>query len=327
MGIAEDLKLPIVGYAVPRIRYPNQKNSKGVSLWSGTTLPWMSIGYETQVPPISTLTFYNAIANNGKMMQPRFVKMKIKDGVATELPPVVLREQICKPSTLAKVQDMLLKVVEKGTGKKAKSESFSIAGKTGTAQIAKEKIGYKAGGLHYLVSFVGYFPANEPRYSCIVCLQKAGLPASGGTMSGWVFHNIAEGIMAHNLSMDISSAVDEKGERRPTILNGNLFSAQTVLSHLGFESKCQWATNGKSSPFWGIIGMAPNQYLLEQKSITDDDRVPNVVGMGARDAIYLLERHGFKTQVEGRGKVVEQSLVAGEKATKGSTCILRMQYL
>ncbi|MBR6181733.1 MAG: transpeptidase family protein [Prevotella sp.] len=327
VGIAEDLKLPIVGYAVPRIRYPDQKNSKGVSLWSGTTLPWMSIGYETQVPPISTLTFYNAIANNGKMMQPRFVKMKIKDGVATELPPVVLREQICKPSTLAKVQDMLLKVVEKGTGKKAKSESFSIAGKTGTAQIAKEKIGYKAGGLHYLVSFVGYFPADEPRYSCIVCLQKAGLPASGGTMSGWVFHNIAEGIMAHNLSMDISSAVDEKGERRPTILNGNLFSAQTVLSHLGFESKCQWATNGKSSPFWGIIGMTPNQYLLEQKSITDDDRVPNVVGMGARDAIYLLERHGFKTQVEGRGKVVEQSLVAGEKATKGSTCILRMQYL
>jgi len=326
VGIGEDLKLPIIGYAKPNIRYPNQKNSKGERIWSGTTLPWMSIGYETQIPPISTLTFYNAIANNGKMMQPRLVKMRIKDDVATEIPPVVLKQQICKPSTLAKVQDMLYKVVHNGTGKKAKSESFAIAGKTGTAQIAKEKIGYKAGGLHYLVSFVGYFPADAPRYSCIVCLQKSGLPASGGTMSGWVFHNIAEGIMAHNLSMDIQSAQEDSTERRPTTLNGNLASAQTVLNHLGYRSIGRWANTDGASPFWGVVGMDPAQYLLDQKSATPRDVVPDVHGMGARDAVYLMERSGIKTRLEGRGKVVAQSLAAGEKAKKGTTCVLTLQY-
>ena len=328
IGIAQDLQIPIKGSAPPRIRMP-KRNSRGqFTNWSRTTLPWMSIGYETQVPPISTLTFYNAIANNGKMMKPRFVKMKIKDGIkVTEYPPVVLRQQICKPSTLAKVQDMLLRVVNDGTGKKkVKSDSFAIAGKSDTAQISKGQGGYKIGTTHYLISFVGYFPADAPRYSCIVCMQKAGLPASGGTMSGLVLHNIAEGIMAHNISMDISSVCDDMENRRPLSLDGNLEASRTVLSHLGFLTSREWADSGNSSPFWGVVGMTKNEYTLSQRQQTPDNKVPDVKGMGARDAVYQMERRGLHTRVEGRGKVVAQSLAPGDNVNKGATCLLTLQY-
>ena len=327
IGIAEDLQVPITGSTPPRIRKP-QKNSHGnYTNWSLTTLPWMSIGYETQVPPISTLTFYNAIANNGKMMKPRFVTRVLREGqVIAENPPVVLRHQICKPSTLAQIQDLLCKVVTNGTGKKAKSESFLVAGKTGTAQISKGRGGYKSGVMHYLVSFVGYFPADAPRYSCIVCLQKAGLPASGGTMSGWVFHNISEGVMAHNLNMDISNARDSLQERRPKAMSGDLKAASMVLGHLGFDTQRQWGDNNSDQSFWGSVALGGTQYILKQKERESDNIVPNVRGMGARDAIYQMERRGIKTKVVGRGKVRSQSLAPGEKVVRGSVCTLTMQY-
>ena len=327
IGIAEDLQVPITGSTPPRIRKP-QKNSHGnYTNWSLTTLPWMSIGYETQVPPISTLTFYNAIANNGKMMKPRFVTRVLREGqVIAEYPPVVLRHQICKPSTLAQIQDLLCKVVTNGTGKKAKSESFLVAGKTGTAQISKGRGGYKSGVMHYLVSFVGYFPADAPRYSCIVCLQKAGLPASGGTMSGWVFHNISEGVMAHNLNMDISNARDSLQERRPKAMSGDLKAASMVLGHLGFDTQRQWGDNNSDQSFWGSVALGGTQYILKQKVRESDNIVPNVRGMGARDAIYQMERRGIKTKVVGRGKVRSQSLAPGEKVVRGSVCTLTMQY-
>ncbi len=327
IGIAEDLQVPITGSTPPRIRKP-QKNSHGnYTNWSLTTLPWMSIGYETQVPPISTLTFYNAIANNGKMMKPRFVTRVLREGqVIAEYPPVVLRHQICKPSTLAQIQDLLCKVVTNGTGKKAKSESFLVAGKTGTAQISKGRGGYKSGVMHYLVSFVGYFPADAPRYSCIVCLQKAGLPASGGTMSGWVFHNISEGVMAHNLNMDISNARDSLQERRPKAMSGDLKAASMVLGHLGFDTQRQWGDNNSDQSFWGSVALGGTQYILKQKERESDNIVPYVRGMGARDAIYQMERRGIKTKVVGRGKVRSQSLAPGEKVVRGSVCTLTMQY-
>ena len=327
IGIAEDLQVPITGSTPPRIRKP-QKNSHGnYTNWSLTTLPWMSIGYETQVPPISTLTFYNAIANNGKMMKPRFVTRVLREGqVIAEYPPVVLRHQICKPSTLAQIQDLLCKVVTNGTGKKAKSESFLVAGKTGTAQISKGRGGYKSGVMHYLVSFVGYFPADAPRYSCIVCLQNAGLPASGGTMSGWVFHNISEGVMAHNLNMDISNARDSLQERRPKAMSGDLKAASMVLGHLGFDTQRQWGDNNSDQSFWGSVALGGTQYILKQKERESDNIVPNVRGMGARDAIYQMERRGIKTKIVGRGKVKGQSLAPGEKVVRGSVCTLTMQY-
>ena len=179
-GLASDLHIPLVGATAPRIRMP-KKNSRGqYTNWSKTALPWMSIGYETQIPPISTVTFYNAIANNGRMMRPRFVKKVVKNGeTIMEFPPEVIKEHICKPKTLKLMQTILTHVVSQGLGKKAGSKSFQVAGKTGTAQISKGAGGYKTGGTNYLLSFAGYFPADAPRYSCIVCIQKSGLPASG----------------------------------------------------------------------------------------------------------------------------------------------------
>ena len=327
IGIATDLGVPITGAAAPVVRRPKRNSHGQFTNWSRTTLPWMSIGYESQIPPLSTLTFYNAIANNGKMMKPRFVKRVLSEGeVKTEYKPVVLKQQICKPSTLSKIQDILCKVVTQGTGKKAKSESFAVAGKTGTAQISKGRGGYKSGAVRYLVSFVGYFPADAPRYSCIVCLQKTGLPASGGTMSGWVFHNISEGIMAHNLNMDASSACDTINDRHPVVLNGNLESADYVLSRLGFDSRRQWTNPNSYAPFWGKAGWKSGQYMLQQTEQEAKGTVPNVVGMGARDAVYLLERQGLKTSVIGRGKVVLQSLAPGDKVTKGTLCTIKLQY-
>ena len=129
--------------------------------WSNTALPWMSIGYETQIPPISTLTFYNAIANGGKMMQPRFVKQVVKNGeVIQEYPPKVLREQIAKPQSISKMRDVLEYVVTYGLGRKAGSKSFKVAGKTGTAQMSKGVAGYKSGMVDYLLSFAGFFPSR-----------------------------------------------------------------------------------------------------------------------------------------------------------------------
>ena len=156
LGLAQDLKVPLMGATTPRIRMP-RKNDRGQWVnWSKTALPWMSIGYETQIPPISTLAFYNAIANGGKMMRPRFVKRIVKDGeTVMDFPPEVLISQICKPSTLEKIQVILEHVVSQGLGKKAGSPLFKVAGKTGTAQISQGVGGYKNGTMNYLLSFAG----------------------------------------------------------------------------------------------------------------------------------------------------------------------------
>ena len=225
-GIAEDLRLPLVGYAKPIIRMP-KKNKRGQWLnWSKTALPWMSIGYETQVAPINTVAFYNAIANGGKMMQPRFVTKVVKDGeTLREFPPVVLKEQICKPQTVRTLQTVLEHVVSQGLGKKAGSRLFKVAGKTGTAQVSKGAAGYHSGTVDYWLSFAGYFPADDPRYSCIVCIRKSGLPASGGGMSGLVFHHIAEGVMARHLKLSIDDARDTTSVMVPDVKGGNVLAA------------------------------------------------------------------------------------------------------
>ena len=325
LGLADDLQIPITGYSPAKIRMP-KKNKHGQYInWSNTALPWMSIGYESQVPPISTLTFYNAIANGGKMMRPRFVKKVVKDGtVLAEYPPVVQREQIAKESTITEMRRILTEVVSEGLGKKAGSDKFSVAGKTGTAQMSKGVAGYKTGVTDYLLSFAGFFPADAPRYSCIVCIQKSGLPASGGGMSGVVFHNIAEGIMAQNLKLSVSDARDSSASLIPMVKSGNLLATDYVLSFLGFNVKNGW--NG-AYPFgnniWGVAKTGSNGIILSEEKNINKRYVPDVHNMGARDAIYLLENCGIKVIMSGRGRVVEQSLAPGEKIKQGMVCKLR----
>ena len=325
LGLADDLQIPITGYSPAKIRMPKRNKRGQYTNWSNTALAWMSIGYETQVPPISTLTFYNAIANGGKMMRPRFVKKVVKNGtVLAEYPPIVQREQIAKESTITQMRRILTEVVSEGLGKKAGSDKFLVAGKTGTAQMSKGVAGYKTGVTDYLLSFAGFFPADAPRYSCIVCIQKSGLPASGGGMSGVVFHQIAEGIMAQNLKLSVTDAKDSTKSLVPMVKNGNLLATDYVLSALGFNVKNGW--NG-AYPFgnnvWGTVETNKRDITFSEKKNINKQLVLDVHNMGARDAIYLLENCGIKVVMSGRGKVVEQSLAPGERIKKGMVCKLR----
>ena len=328
LGLADDLHIPLQGASPARIRMP-KKDARGKQYvnWSKTTLPWMSIGYETQVPPISTLTFYNAIANGGKMMAPRFVKAVMKDGVVIkEFEPVVLRERIAKETTIKKITTILEHVVSQGLGKKAGSQSFLVAGKTGTAQISKGAAGYKSGQMNYLLSFAGFFPAYEPRYSCIVCIQKSGLPASGGGMSGVVFHDIAEGIMAQSLKLEATDARDSLSILIPQVKNGNMLAASYVLDHLGIKQQSNWdGSYLNGNPIWGhALESSGKTIALHRVPEVDKNTMPDVHGMGAKDAVYLIESRGVKVKLNGRGKVMEQSIGAGQHIKKGMVCSLRL---
>ena len=303
VGIHEDLKLPIQGYHPPYIRMPDTKTTDRAKYWSKTTLPWMSIGYETQIAPINTVAFYNAIANNGRMMQPRFVKQLVKDGqVVKEYEPVVLKERIAKPQAIKTMQTILEHVVSQGLGRKAGSKSFKVAGKTGTAQVADQHGSYHSGTTRYWLSFAGYFPADNPKYTCIVCIKKSGLPASGGGMSGVVFHHIAEGVMAQNLKRSVDDAHDETSVMTPEVKGGDIAASDYVLRQLGVKA-------GNS--------------IDEQK--TSKGIVPNVLGMGARDAVYQLEVRGVKARLRGRGRVKSQSIYAGTAIKQGMVCDLVLE--
>lgn len=302
IGIMEDLHIPIPGYKKPRIRYRRDNPDR----WYGTTLPWMSIGYETQIPPISTLTFYNGVANGGKLVAPRFVtEVRRGNEVVQEYPTVVLRERMCKPEVLRNIQICLEGVVGKntGTGKLAYSKNFAIAGKTGTAQIWSKE-GFAS---NYLVSFAGYFPADHPRYSMIVCIEK-GAPAYGGIHCCPVFKKVAEGVMAKNRKTDYKAAIDTTALRTvpPMMQNGNLVTLSQVLNELQVPHHNNYRTSE------GLAWGAPaHQGTVMLNNETSSKGLPSVIGYGLRDAVYRLERMGVKVKVTGMGRVVAQSLPAG----------------
>ena len=326
-GLHDDLKIPLVGATPARIRMPHRNSHGQYDNWAKTSLPWMSIGYETQIPPISTLTFYNTIANNGKMMRPRFVSKVMKNGeTIMEFPPEVMRPQIAKPQSIKQMQTILEQVVSLGLGKKAGSPNFKVAGKTGTAQISKGAGGYKSGITNYLVSFAGYFPADNPRYSCIVCIQKSGLPASGGSMSGKVFHDIAEGIMAQSLKLDVKDAKDSASIFVPDVKNGNVLAADYVLTHLGIKTNTNWSGSyANGNPIWGKAERIGSRSIkLFKEKQYGKSTVPDITGMGARDAIFCMESRGIRTRIHGRGKVIKQSLMPGTPVKKGSICIIEL---
>ena len=322
-----NISIPIEGHARPYIRMPKKYPNGQWKNWSKTALLWMSIGYETLIPPIYTLTFYNAIANNGRMMQPRFVKATVKgaDTLATYAPQAVKgREQIASEKTIKIMQDLLRRVVLNGTGKKANTPNFWVCGKTGTAMIAKN--GSYKGVPNHLLSFAGWFgEKDKPYYSCIVCIQKQGLPAFGW-MSGEVFKDIAEGIMAKYVRYDISDARDSASCAIPNVKNGNIFSAQQVLSLLGIKTSANYATPATQAALvWGAAINSSTGVTLRKERQYGRHYIPNVMGMGARDAVYLIESRGVRCTVHGRGKVVEQSLEPGHYIKKGEACSLKLK--
>lgn len=305
LGLNEDLHLEIPGAGRSKIRMPGDTTH----YWSKTTLPWMSFGYETQIPPIYTLTFYNAIANGGKMIRPMFTKEILQNGkVVKTFETEVVRESICSSKTLAIVKDMLLGVVEKGTAKNVHSDVVKIAGKTGTAQIASGGVYRQAG---HQVAFCGYFPADEPKYSCIVVIRqpRIGYP-SGGTMSGGVFKAIAEKVYANRTSFDVADMpADSTAVKIPSPKAGSDKSLQYVLGKLDIDFNDD-SVNGK----WSFAREDTLEKELVLKSINiHKELVPNVIGMGAKDAVYLMESAGLRVSLNGTGKVVAQSIRGGAR--------------
>ena len=326
VGIGQDLKIPLNEYRRPYIRYPNGSDGRRAANWYSTTLPWMSIGYETQIAPINTLAFYNAIANNGRMVQPRFVTQAVKDGVVVkDYPVVVLKEQIANPLAIKKIQTILENVVKRGTGKRAYSPQFRVAGKTGTAQVSDGEHKYSDAVKCYWLSFCGYFPADNPRYSCIVCVKNEGGPASGGAISGSVFKKIAEGVMAKDVRMVAANARIDNATMVPDVKNGDVLAADMVLEQLGVDTDAPWLMNdGSNSPVWGQANCSNNNVTLSRMDL-NDHTMPDVQGMGARDAVFILERLGITVQITGTGRVMSQSIAPGtELGNDTQVCHLTM---
>lgn len=318
MSIDQPLHLQIPGEGKPNIKGPKER------YFAKTTLPWMSIGYETQLPPLNTLTFYNAIANNGVMVRPKFVKAAVKDGeIVKEYPTEIINPKICSDHTLTQIREILRKVVSEGLAKPAGSKQFSVSGKTGTAQISQGAAGYKAGRTHYLVSFCGYFPSEAPKYSCIVAIQKSGLPASGGLMAGSVFSKIAERVYAKNLRFDLSNAIDSTTNVIPPVKAGDLSEASYVLNSLNVPVQGDATAEQKSGSVWGHTQAAPSAVILQSQEMPTKT-VPSVIGMGAKDAVYLLEKEGLKVRISGVGRVKRQSIAGGSRVVKGQTILLTM---
>lgn len=316
MSLDRPLHLQIPGEGTPNIKGPKEK------YFAKTTLPWMSIGYEVQLPPINVLTFYNAIANNGTMVKPRFVTRAVKDGETVEEFPVeVINPKICSDKTLKEIQTILQRVVSNGLAKPAGSKQFNVSGKTGTAQVSQGVSGYKSGKRNHLVSFCGYFPSESPRYSCIVSIQiDRGIP-SGGGMAGSVFGRIAERVYAKDLRIDLVNAIDSMSNVIPSVKSGNLNETLLVLDGLDIPVRSDLKKNGE---LWIRAQQVPDAVTLHKQDFVAD-LVPNVIGMGAKDAVYLLESKGLKVRINGTGKVRKQSITAGSRVIKGQTIGLQLK--
>ena len=251
------------------------------------------------------------------MVKPRFVKAIMRDGeVIQEFEPVVLKESICSKNALKKMQDMLEGVVSKGLGKQAGSKQFHVSGKTGTAQVAQGAGGYKNGNRQYLVSFCGYFPSENPQYSCIVAIRKPNYPASGGGMAGPVFSRIAERVMAGSLKRNITEAIDSNTVVIPNVKNGDMNEARYILRELDIDN--EWEGDYDKENAFGKSEMIADGVRLTRMELKEGV-VPDVRGMGAKDAVYLMEKSGLKVNLSGIGKVRSQSIPAGNRLVKGQT--------
>ena len=322
MGLATHFPL-LPGTGRPVIRKPNKDKSN----WSSTALPWMSIGYETQIAPINIVAFYNAIANNGKFMKPRLVKAVLEDGrVVKGFKPEVLIDKIASQQALNDITKMLTMVVNEptGLGRQAGSQEFLVAGKTGTAQIASG--GELRGGGHQL-SFCGFFPADAPKYTCIVSIQTKGGLISGGGVAGVVFGDIAKRVMAHDARRNIDELVDSTAVFIPDVKRGNIADARRVLDE--FDIRHEWDASQpyrNARPVWGKAESADRQVeLTEMPFSPTDGKVPNVKGLAAKDAVYMLEACGLRVQLSGIGKVYAQSIPQGSVVKKGQIISLKLK--
>jgi cell division protein FtsI (penicillin-binding protein 3) len=309
MRLNQTLGLDIPGEGQPNIKNTDHK------YWSKVSLPWMSIGYEIAMTPLQTLAFYNAIANNGVMVKPQFIKEIRSSGILTKkFETVVLKDKIVKNhDAILQMRKLLEGVVENGTATNLRNPVYKIAGKTGTAQIAQNNKGYNKS--NYKASFAGYFPADNPKYSCIVVINN---PTKGiyygGSIAGPVFKEIADKVYATRLSPDDS--VNEK------------FLATTIKNASGSSNELAYLLKHSNLKLPGdsdYIKIETNDTVTMVRSLVlNDDVMPEVIGMGARDAVYVLESAGLNVKVVGKGKVRKQSIVPGSAYKRGSNCVIEL---
>jgi cell division protein FtsI (penicillin-binding protein 3) len=315
-GLHEPTGVMIPGEPVPTLRGPEHKR------WSGVSLPWMSIGYESMLTPLQILSFYNAVANGGRSMQPQFVDHVSRNGKVVErMEPIVMNPRICSKQTLDIVHRMLQAVVDSGTATNLKAAHFKIAGKTGTAQIARNG-SYKTEGVSYQASFVGYFPADAPKYSCIVVVNGPTMSGVyGNVVAGPVFKEIADKIYSNRLELQQETYLAAaEGPRTPISMSGHSGDLRTALSGLHIPM----VQKGESE--WVTTAAGDTSVVLQPRGIPADalGRVPNVLGMGLRDALYILENRGLRVRIQGSGMVKKQSLQPGDRAVHGSTIVIEL---
>lgn len=311
-GLNQKLGIEIAGEGVPLIKNP------GYSSWSKVTLPWMSIGYEVSLTPLQILTLYNAVANNGKMVKPLFVKEIRRSGVVVQtFDPFILNPSVCSPSTICDLKVLMEGVIENGTGKLLNNTAYKVAGKTGTAQVADRDEGYDK--KNYKASFVGYFPADHPVYSCIVVINNPGKGTYyGSQIAAPVFREIADKIYATRLDIQTREGFRTDTVMLPDTVKGywpDMRYIFATLSNVGMRSEFDslWA-----------LAIPENGHLRYTGITVSDTTVPDLRGMGARDVMYLTEKLGLNPVITGRGKVIHQSLHPGAPIKKGETIILTL---
>ena len=310
IGIHQKLGLSILGEGVPFIKESSDPT------FTGITLPWMSIGYELKMTPLQTLALYNAVANEGTLLKPQFVKY-IKKGseIQKEYKPRILNASICSKATLSDLKVMLEGVVERGTAKNIKARGFSIAGKTGTSKIAQGSKGY---GNKYQASFCGYFPSKDPVYSCIVVVQGPTKNIFGSVVSGTVFKEIADKVYAQEFQKE-NIVLKDTLNRYPYSRSGDKMSFLVASENMRIP--VEDLTNKSNK--WISTRTGKDAIKIINKK-TQKGLVPNVVGMGLIDATYMLEKFGLFVQPVGSGIVREQSIKAGLRINKGQKIILQL---
>lgn len=324
----QKLGLSIPGEAKPLIKNTNSSD------WSGVTLPQMSYGYETLLTPLQILAFYNAVANDGKMVKPRFEKAIINNGKTVKTYTTeVLVEQIAKPATIKKAKIMMEGVVQNGSGKGLNITAFKVGGKTGTAQIARtgservvgESMYGTAGNRKYQASFVGYFPADNPLYTCIVVVYNPGKGTYyGGLIAGPVFKEIAEKV--YSSSLDFMQPINNKQDlltKAPASIksknNEMLLASKALKIPVKTDATDEAYVGRNLSDSSKVTFQSTNLESQLKKGI-----VPNLNGLSAKDALFLLENSGFHVKLMGMGSVKKQSIEAGQKYNRGDKIILTL---
>ncbi len=312
--------IDIVGAATPLIKKPSGK------YWTKFTIPFMAHGYEELVTPLHMLMLYNAVANNGKMMKPYLVNSINEMGtVIKSFHPQVLVDNICSDETLGKLKACLLEVVEgtHGTAHSVKSDLYKFAGKTGTAVTALDNRGYNKSNKIYQSSFIGYFPEDKPRYSIAVVIQNTNESklAYGGVVSAPVFKEVADRIYAAKFTSEPSDILQNRTDSNTYIMYGlkpDLNKIVNIFNYTSIDS----ATNGN----WRTLSLQGKEAELNTayNISAAPKKVPDVTGLGLKDAVYLLENMGLKVVASGRGKVVHQSLMQDADFIKGQSINIQL---